>query len=193
MEYGPRALGNRSIIGDPRVKDMQKKMNLKIKFRESFRPFAPAVLRSQLPKWFKFDQSSPYMLITTEVIDSIRTSNSKEKSSLEGLENINAIRSSLPAITHVDYSARIQTVEESTNSIFSKILQRFYNDTGCPVLINTSFNIRSEPIVSSPYDALKCFMNTDMDLLFIGDFILFKENQSDILKDEKFKDSFELD
>ena len=193
MEYGPRALGNRSIIGDPRVKDMQKRMNLKIKFRESFRPFAPAVLRSQLSKWFKFDQSSPYMLITSEVIDNIKISQDINKTSSNILENINAIRSSLPAITHVDFSARIQTVEDSNDSVFTKILQKFYKDTGCPVLINTSFNIRSEPIVSSPYDALKCFMNTDMDLLFIGDFILFKIHQGDNLKDKNFKESFELD
>ena len=193
MEFGPRALGNRSIIGDPRIKDMQKKMNLKIKFRESFRPFAPAVLKSQLSKWFKFNKTSPYMLITTEVKDEIKIYKSDNLNSSYGLENINETRSSLPAITHIDYSARIQSVDDSNDTTFAKILKKFYEDTGCPVLINTSFNIRSEPIVSSPYDALKCFINTDMDLLFIGDFILFKEKQNDTLKDENFKDSFELD
>ena len=193
MEFGPRALGNRSIVGDPRIKDMQKKMNLKIKFRESFRPFAPAVLESQLSKWFKFDEPSPYMLITAEVKDDIRVDNSRGVNTSGGLKNINEVRSSLPAITHIDYSARIQSVKDSNDTIFTKILKKFYVDTGCPVLINTSFNIRSEPIVSSPYDALRCFMNTDMDLLFIGDFILFKEKQNNSLKDENFKNSFELD
>ena len=193
MEFGPRALGNRSIIGDPRVPDMQKKMNLKIKFRESFRPFAPAILEEKVSEWFELEGKSPYMLMTSMLKEVHRIYPNNEDINLSGVKKINSIRSSVPAITHVDFSARIQTVSKDSNEIFYNILNKFYEDTGCPILINTSFNVRSEPIVNSPFDALKCFMNTDMDILFIGDFILQKEYQGNILKEDEFIKSFELD
>ena len=193
MEFGPRALGNRSIIGDPRVKDMQKKMNLKIKFRESFRPFAPAILKEHVTDWFKFDGSSPYMLMTCQINDKKKLPLNSSDIKKTGLNKISAIRSQVPSVTHVDNSARIQTVTEEANNIFYNIINKFYEDTNCPILINTSFNVRSEPIVCSPFDALKCFMNTDIDILYIGNFILNKNDQGNKLVDEDFLKRFDLD
>ena len=192
MEFGPRALGNRSIIGDPRVKDLQKKKNLKIKFRESFRPFAPAILKEHVTDWFKFDGSSPYMLMTCQIKDKKKLPLNSSYIKKTGLNKISAIRSQVPSVTHVDNSARIQTVTEEANNIFYNIINKFYEDTNCPILINTSFNVRSEPIVCSPFDALKCFMNTDIDILYIGNFILNKNDQGNKLVDEDFL-KFDLD
>lgn len=177
MEFGPRALGNRSILGDARSPEMQKKMNLKIKYRESFRPFAPAVTQESAPEYFEFDGESPYMLITAPVRESIRFDVQEEAQNKQGLELLNLNRSSLPAITHVDYSARLQTVSSEINPRFHSILQELEELTGIPVVINTSFNVRGEPIVCSPFDAYACFMNTEMDQLVIGNFVFDKEKQ----------------
>ncbi len=188
MEFGPRALGNRSIIGDARNKEMQRKMNLKIKFRESFRPFAPSVLEEKVSDYFEIDRHSPYMLIVTPVKENIRKYPQKE---LKGLEKLNFVRSSIPAVTHVDYSARIQTVNEKQNPLYHKLIKRFYEKYGCAVIINTSFNVRGEPIVCTPEEAFLCFMRTDMDYLIIGNYILKKEEQPQIDR-SKFND-FEPD
>jgi carbamoyltransferase len=175
-EFGPRALGNRSIIADARNSEMQKKLNMKIKFRESFRPFAPAVLESDVNDWFEFDRESPYMLMVANVKKS-KLLSSPYNTSRTGLELLNETRSQVPAITHVDNSARIQTVSARTNARFHSLLSLFRSKTGTPLLINTSFNIRGEPIVNSPADAYRCFMGTDMDVLIIENFILVKEDQ----------------
>ncbi len=177
MEYGPRALGARSIIGDARSKAMQSVMNLKIKFRESFRPFAPSVLRERLSDYFDLDQDSPYMLLTAQVKDNCMLELSEEEKSFNGLKLLNLPRSILPAITHVDGSARIQTVHEQTNPSYYKLLKAFEKLTGCGVIVNTSFNVRGEPIVCSPLDAYKCFMRTRMDRLVLQNYYLRKENQ----------------
>ncbi|OUR93725.1 hypothetical protein A9Q84_19885 [Halobacteriovorax marinus] len=174
-EYGPRALGHRSILGDPRCREMQSKLNLKIKYRESFRPFAPAVLKDQVSEYFDMEIESPYMLLTAPISKDRRI---EVESNLKGLDQIKSIRSDIPAVTHVDYSARVQTVSKERNDKFYDLLDHFHKITKCPVLINTSFNIRGEPIVLSPYDALNCFMNTEMDILAIGDFVLRKEDQN---------------
>ena len=192
MEFGPRALGGRSILADPRSAKMQKQLNLKIKFRESFRPFAPSILREDLSEWFELDTDSPYMLIVSEVKKEKQIKMSKEDEKLFGIDKLNIKRSSIPAITHVDYSARIQTVHKETNSRYYDLLKEFKKNTNCPVLVNTSFNVRGEPIVCSVTDAFNCFMGTNLDMLVIEDFILFKEQQDkSLLKD--YENKFELD
>lgn len=177
MEFGPRALGNRSILGDARSPNIQRNMNLKIKFRESFRPFAPSVLVEEAGKYFCLDRPSPYMLLTAQVNNSCRKMISKEEEKLVGLDKLKIIRSILPAITHVDYSARIQTVHPETNLRYYNLIKTFFKKTGCPVIVNTSFNIRGEPIVCSPEDAYRCFMSTNLDYLVLGNFIINKIEQ----------------
>ena len=192
MEFGPRALGARSILADPRSEKMQKDLNIKIKYRESFRPFAPAVLREDLEEWFQIDCDSPYMLLVSEIKTDKQISMSEENKNLFGIDKLNIKRSIIPAVTHVDYSARIQTVHKETNPKFHRLISEFKKITNCPVLVNTSFNVRGEPIVCSIEDAYKCFMGTNLDILVIEDFLLFKEDQNkDILKD--YKSKFEPD
>ncbi len=192
MEFGPRALGNRSIIADPRDPLMQKNLNLKVKFRESFRPFAPAILREDLEEWFNLDVDSPYMLFVSEIANRKKIPMTNEEEKLFGIEKLNVTRSLLPSVTHVDYSARIQTVHKETNPKFYKLLKKFKLLTGCPVLINTSFNVRGEPIVCTPKDAFRCFMGTDLDVLVIENFMLIKREQDHSLK-LNYKDKYELD
>ena len=192
MEFGPRALGGRSILADPRSEKMQKELNLKIKFRESFRPFAPSVLRDDASKWFDLDYDSPYMLLVAEVNKDKQLKMSDKEENLFGIDKLNIKRSSIPAITHVDYSARIQTVHRETNPKYYDLLMEFKKKTDCPVLVNTSFNVRGEPIVCSVEDAFNCFMGTNLDILVIEDFILFKKEQDQsLIKD--YKNKFELD
>ena len=192
MEFGPRALGGRSILADPRSEKMQKELNLKIKFRESFRPFAPSVLREDVSEWFNFDYDSPYMLLVSDVNKTKQVKMSDSDKNLFGIDKLNIKRSSIPAITHVDYSARIQTVHKETNPKYHDLLTEFKKNTNCSVLVNTSFNVRGEPIVCSIEDAFNCFMGTNLDILVIEDFILFKEDQDkSLLKD--YKNKFELD
>ena len=193
MEFGPRALGGRSIIGDPRNQKMQSVMNLKIKYRESFRPFAPAVLAEKVSEYFDIKAKSPYMLIVADVLKKHRIEMTAEQEKLFGIEKLNVPRSSLPAITHVDYSARIQTVHSETNPRFYSLLTQFDQLTGCPVLVNTSFNVRGEPIVHTPEDAFRCFMRTEMDFLVLENYILDKKDQTPIEKDDSWKQEFELD
>ena len=178
MEFGPRALGARSIIADPRSEKMQKILNLKVKFRESFRPFAPSIIREDLSDWFGLDCDSPYMLLVADVNKSIRREITEEEEKLFGIDKLNVKRSNIPAVTHVDYSARIQTVHKDTNPKYYKLIQNFKKITNCPVIVNTSFNVRGEPIVCSVQDAYKCFMTTDLDMLVCGNFILYKEQQN---------------
>ena len=192
MEFGPRALGARSIIADPRSETMQKKLNLKVKFRESFRPFAPSVIREDLSDWFDLDCDSPYMLLVADVKNNIKKEMTEEEKKLFGIEKLNVKRSDIPAVTHVDYSARIQTVHENTNPRYYKLIKNFKNITKCSVLVNTSFNVRGEPIVCSIDDAYKCFMGTDLDVLVCGDFILYKEKQNNPLS-KNYKNKFGLD
>ena len=192
MEFGPRALGNRSILGDPRSASMQKNLNLKVKYRESFRPFAPSVLREHVSNWFDLDIDSPYMLLVANVLKEKCYEMSEEDNSLFGIEKLNIPRSDIPAITHIDYSARVQTVHSETNPTYHSLINKFYEITGCPVLVNTSFNVRGEPIVCSPEDAFKCFMGTELDLLVIEDFVLLKNEQNQNLK-EDYKDKYKLD
>jgi carbamoyltransferase len=192
MEFGPRALGNRSIIADPRSVDTQKNLNLKIKFRESFRPFAPAILYEDLEDWFDLSIKSPYMLFVYNIIDSLKILETQEEKKLFGIERLNIKRSEVPAITHVDYSARVQTVHKETNLKFYNLISEFKKLTNCPILVNTSFNIRGEPIVESPADAYKCFMGTNLDYLVIGNFFLSKEKQTS-LDDDSYKSKFILD
>ncbi len=177
MEFGPRALGARSILADPRSPSMQKQLNLKVKYRESFRPFAPAVLREHVSEWFDYDDDSPYMLMVAEVKESKRLTLGPGDAALEGFDQLALPRSSIPAVTHIDYSARLQTVHEATHPLFHRLIKRFYERTGCPLLVNTSFNIRGEPIVCSPKDAFRCFMGTELDLLVIGNLVLEKTAQ----------------
>ena len=192
MEFGPRALGGRSILADPRSEKMQKELNLKIKFRESFRPFAPSVLREDINEWFELDYDSPYMLLVSEVKKDKQISMSDKDNKLFGIEKLNIKRSTIPAITHVDYSARIQTVHKETNPKYYNLLKEFKKITNCPVLVNTSFNVRGEPIVCTVEDAFNCFMGTNLDVLVIEDFILFKNDQDQsLIKD--YKNKFELD
>ncbi len=193
MEFGPRALGGRSIIGDARSTEMQETMNLKIKFRESFRPFAPSIIKEKVSDYFEIDGESPYMLLVAPVKKEIRREMTKEEMSLFGLEKLHVARSSLPAITHVDYSARIQTVDAETNPRYHKMISSFYEKTGCPVIINTSFNVRGEPIVCTPKDAYLCFMRTNMDYLIVGNFLLDKTAQKPLDKDTDWLKEFELD
>ena len=192
MEFGPRSLGARSILGDPRSPSMQKTLNIKVKYRESFRPFAPAVLREDLSQWFDLDCDSPYMLLVAPVSVEKQRSMTESELNLFGIDKLNVPRSSIPAVTHVDYSARIQTVHAQTNPQFHALISAFKARTGCPVLVNTSFNIRGEPIVCTPEDAFRCFMGTDLDVLAIGNCYLQKKNQNSVLKVD-YSDTFELD
>jgi carbamoyltransferase len=193
MEFGPRALGGRSILGDPRSTKMQSVMNLKIKYRESFRPFAPSVLREHVHEWFELDVDSPYMLLVAGVRPEHRKPMTDEQQRLFGIEKLMVPRSSIPAVTHVDYSARIQTVHRETNPRYHALLSRFHALTGCPVVVNTSFNVRGEPIVCTPRDSWLCFMRTEMDSLVIGNFVLLKEQQPALREDVDWKSQFELD
>jgi carbamoyltransferase len=192
MEFGPRAVGGRSILGDPRSASMQKLLNLKVKYRESFRPFAPSVLREDLADWFEMDVDSPYMLLVADVVERRRRTMSAEEQALFGIDRLNVVRSEIPAVTHVDYSARVQTVHQDTNPRYHALLQAFKQRTGCPVLVNTSFNVRGEPIVCSPTDAFRCFMGTEIERLVVGNCLLRKEDQDPSLKLD-YKDAFELD
>ena len=192
MEFGPRALGGRSILGDPRSENIQKNLNLKVKYRESFRPFAPSVIYEEVKNWFNIDCKSPYMLFVAEIIDSKQKKISKEQEELFGIDKLNIKRSEIPAVTHVDYSARIQTVHKETNPKFYKLLLKFKELTGCPVIVNTSFNVRGEPIVNTPKDAFNCFMGTELDKLVIGNCILEKKKQTN-LKATNYINEFELD
>lgn len=193
MEFGPRSLGGRSILGDPRNRSMQSVMNLKIKYRESFRPFAPAVLEEEVESQFELNQASPYMLLVAPVKQELCRPMSGDESRLFGIDKLNVCRSSLPAITHVDYSARVQTVSASTNPRFHALLQAFQRRTGCPTLVNTSFNVRGEPIVCTPKDAYRCFMRTDMDILVLENHLLLKEEQPQRPDDQSWMQEFELD
>jgi carbamoyltransferase len=193
MEFGPRALGARSILGDPRSAAMQATMNLKIKFRESFRPFAPAVLAERVGEYFEMDAESPYMLLVAPIREDRRVAMSDDQRSLFGIDKLNVKRSDIPAVTHVDYSARIQTVHQKTNPEFYDLVRQFDALTGCPVLVNTSFNVRGEPIVCSPQDAYLCFMRTEMDNLVIGSFVLEKSTQPPLRNDIDWQRAFELD
>ena len=192
MEFGPRALGGRSILGDPRSDKMQKNLNLKVKYRESFRPFAPSVLREDLSNWFNINVDSPYMLLVADVSLDKKIEMNEEQKKLFGIDKLNIKRSEIPAVTHVDYSARVQTVTKSTNQRYYDLISKFKEKTGCPVIINTSFNVRGEPIVNSPTDAFNCFMGTELDYLVIGNCILEKSQQDPNLKKDYSKE-FELD
>ena len=192
MEFGPRALGGRSILGDARSPTMQRTLNLKVKYRESFRPFAPSVLRDHVADWFEHDGDSPYMLIVADVVDDKRRRMNQDEQALFGIDKLNVARSEIPAVTHVDYSARIQTVHPETNPTYHKLLKAFHKHTACPILVNTSFNVRGEPIVCSPKDAFRCFMGTDIEILVCGNTLLEKEKQNPKLKQD-YKQQFELD
>ncbi len=192
MEFGPRALGARSVLGDARSPAMQKTLNLKVKYRESFRPFAPSVLREDVADWFELEGDSPYMLFVANVVENRRREMTAEEKAMFGIDQLNVVRSEVPAITHVDYSARIQTVHEETNPRYHALLTRFKALTGCPVIVNTSFNVRGEPIVCTPEDAFHCFMGTEIDVLVAGNCLLRKEEQDPALKLD-YKDAFELD
>ena len=193
MEFGPRALGARSILGDPQSSQMQSLMNLKIKFRESFRPFAPSVLREAVADYFEMDCDSPYMLLVAPVRQEIRRQMSAEQQRLFGIDKLNIPRSTIPAITHVDYSARVQTVRRDENEMYYDLISEFARLTGCPVVVNTSFNVRGEPIVCTPEEAYKCFMRTEMDMLVLEDFVLEKEAQSEFVDDMVWQEEFQLD
>ena len=192
MEFGPRALGGRSILGDPRSETMQKTLNLRVKYRESFRPFAPSVLRQDVSEWFETDYDSPYMLLVDDVRKDKRIEMTKEEESLFGIDKLNIKRSSIPAVTHVDYSARIQTVHKNTNPKYHALITKFKEKTGCGVVINTSFNVRGEPIVCTPEDAFKCFMGTEIEMLAIGNCVLRKDQQDKSLVDS-YKGKYEQD
>ena len=192
MEFGPRALGGRSIIADPRSPTMQKLLNLKVKFRESFRPFAPSVLREDVAQWFEMDDDSPYMLLVADVVNGKRREMTAEEQVLFGIDKLNVPRSEIPAVTHVDYSARVQTVHKETNPRYYAVIKRFKELTNCPVVVNTSFNVRGEPIICSPEDAFRCFMGTELDLLVVGNSVLVKTAQSKLLAAE-YKMKYELD
>ncbi len=192
MEFGPRALGGRSIIADPRSKTMQKELNLKVKFRESFRPFAPSILANKVESWFDLDTESPYMLLVSEVKKDKQIKMTNEEKDLFGIDKLNINRSSIPAVTHVDYSARIQTVHEETNPRYFKLIKKFEDITSCPILVNTSFNVRGEPIVCDIKDAFNCFMGTDLDILVCENFIMYKNQQDNKLKKD-YKSKFKLD
>ena len=192
MEFGPRALGARSILGDPRSPSMQKTLNLRVKYRESFRPFAPAVLREDVAEWFDLESDSPYMLIVADVRSELRRTMTDDERRLFGIDKLNVPRSNIPAVTHVDYSARVQTVHRETNPRFHALLEAFKQRTGCPVLVNTSFNVRGEPIVCTPEDAYRCFMGSDIETLIVGNCVLQKEQQNPALKLD-YKNAFELD
>ncbi|MDB3886240.1 carbamoyltransferase [Candidatus Pelagibacter sp.] len=192
MEFGPRALGNRSILGDPRSDKMQKNLNLKVKYRESFRPFAPSILREDLPHWFNLDVDSPYMLLVAGVNTNKKIEMTEDQKNLFGIDKLNIKRSEIPAVTHVDYSARIQTVKRNSNKRYYDLISKFKEKTGCPIIVNTSFNVRGEPIVNTPTDAFNCFMGTELDYLVIGNCILDKLKQKPNLKKD-YKKVFKLD
>lgn len=192
MEFGPRALGARSILGDPRSPRMQSLLNLKVKYRESFRPFAPSVLREEVSRWFEMDVDSPYMLLVADVVASRRKPMTAKQQNLFGIEKLNVPRSDIPAVTHVDYSARVQTVHRETNPRYHALLAAFQERTGCPVLVNTSFNVRGEPIVCTPEDAFRCFMGTEIEVLAVGNCFLRKEDQDPGLR-ASYASTFELD
>jgi len=192
MEFGPRALGGRSILGDPRSEKMQKTLNLKVKYRESFRPFAPSILQDDLSHWFDINIESPYMLMVVNINSEKQIEMSNEQKNLFGIDKINIKRSDIPAVTHIDYSARIQTVKSDTNKYYFDLISKFEEKTGCPVVVNTSFNVRGEPIVNTPTDAFNCFMGTELDFLVIGNCILDKSKQNKDLKKDYSKE-FKLD
>jgi carbamoyltransferase len=192
MQFGPRALAGRSIIGDARSPSMPRLLNLKVKYRESFRPFAPSVLREDVKDWFDLDGDSPYMLLVADVVGHRRRPMTAAEQALFGIEKLNVPRSDIPAVTHVDYSARIQTVHAETNPRYHALITRFKALTGCPVLVNTSFNVRGEPIVCTPEDAFRCFMGTEIEVLVVENCILRKEDQDPALVLD-YKDKFELD
>ena len=192
MEFGPRALGARSILGDPRSQQMQSVMNLKIKFRESFRPFAPSILRDRVSEYFDLDADSPYMLLVAPIREDRQVAMSDDQQRLFGIDKLNVPRSDIPAVTHVDYSARIQTVHKETNPAFHDLLSAFKAKTGYSVVVNTSFNVRGEPIVCTPEDAFRCFMGSEIDVLVAGNCFLRKEDQDPALKLD-YKNAFELD
>lgn len=192
MEFGPRALGGRSILGDPRSGTMQKTLNLKVKYRESFRPFAPSILREDLTEWFDLNCDSPYMLIVDEVKTDKRHKVTEEEEKLFGIDKLNVNRSEIPAVTHVDYSARIQTVHKETNPKYHALISKFKEKSNCPIVVNTSFNVRGEPIVCTPEDAFRCFMATEMDVLVIENCLLLKEDQNISLV-EDYKEKYEKD
>lgn len=192
MEFGPRALGGRSILGDPRSPSMQRLLNLKVKYRESFRPFAPSILREEAEQWFELENDSPYMLLVADVLAKHRISMTKDEEQLFGIEKLNIPRSSIPAVTHVDYSARIQTVHRETNPRYHALITRFQQFTGCPIVVNTSFNVRGEPIVCTPEDAFRCFMGTEMETLAVGNCFLYKERQKQSLR-QNYEHRFEMD
>ncbi|MFC2094596.1 carbamoyltransferase [Bacteroidota bacterium] len=193
MEFGPRALGSRSIIGDARSPTMQKKMNLKIKYRESFRPFAPSILSENINEWFELDTPSPYMLLVADVKKEKQREMDDNERGLWGIEQLNVIRSEIPAITHIDYSARVQSVHKTTNPLYHKLISVFYEKTNCPVVINTSFNVRGEPIVNTPLDAYRCFMRTEMDILVLGNYVLVKAAQPEFNDTIDWRQTYELD
>ena len=192
MEFGPRALGSRSILGDPRSDKMQKNLNLKVKYRESFRPFAPSILREDLSTWFDMNVDSSYMLLVANINSDKKIEMTNEQKNLFGIDKLNVKRSKIPAVTHVDYSARVQTVTKNINNRYYDLISKFKEKTGCPVIINTSFNVRGEPIVNTPTDAFNCFMGTELDYLVIGNCILDKSKQDKGLKKDYTKE-FELD
>jgi carbamoyltransferase len=193
MEFGPRALGARSIIGDARSPKMQSVMNLKIKYRESFRPFAPSVLRERVAEYFALDTDSPYMLLVAPVVETRRRAMTEEQQALWGIDLLNVPRSDIPAVTHVDYSARIQTVHPETNPRYYNLLKAFEAKTGCGVLVNTSFNVRGEPIVCTPEEAYRCFMRTEIDTLVLGNCVLDKIDQKPLVEDTDWRQEFDLD
>jgi carbamoyltransferase len=192
MEFGPRALGARSIIADPRSPKMQKQLNLKVKYRESFRPFAPSILAGDVGEWFEHASDSPYMLLVADVCASKRIEMSDKEKALFGIDKLNVPRSAVPAITHVDYSARLQTVHSDTNPRFYEVISKFKQKTGCPLVVNTSFNVRGEPIVCTPEDAFRCFMGTELDVLIVDNYILLKDKQDQSLK-QSYEQLYELD
>jgi carbamoyltransferase len=192
MEFGPRALGNRSIIADPRSPSVQKQLNLKVKYRESFRPFAPSVLREYVSEWFDLAGDSPYMLLVADVQKNKQMAMSEDQQKLFGIDKLNVSRSDIPAVTHVDYSARIHTVHKSTNPKYHQLISEFFRLTGCPVIVNTSFNVRGEPIVNTPEDAFHCLMGTEIEFLAVGNCILRKEDQNLVLIND-YKNDHELD
>ena len=192
MEFGPRSLGGRSILGDAQSPTMQSVLNMKVKYRESFRPFAPSVLREDVADWFEIDADSPYMLLVADVVKSRRREMTEEEGKLFGIDKLNIPRSEVPAITHVDYSARVQTVHKETNPLYHQLISAFKAKTGCPVIVNTSFNVRGEPIVCTPEDAFHCFMGTEIEVMAVGNCLLKKEDQDPSLKRD-YKEAFELD
>jgi carbamoyltransferase len=192
MEFGPRSLGARSILADPQSPSMQKMLNLKVKYRESFRPFAPSVLHGHASEWFELDGDSPYMLLVANVRRTKQLTITEDQQKLFGIDKLNVQRSEIPAVTHVDYSARIQTVHQATNPKYHQLLSRFYELTGCPVIINTSFNVRGEPIVNTPEDAFRCFMGTEIEVLAVGNCLLYKKDQNSALK-LNYETTFYLD